>query len=58
MLIIGLYHPPSFQYDEGDLIITIIDRCDTFLGMYPNGVVLCGGDLNRLDLDYLSTLSE
>ena len=20
MLIIGLYHPPSFQYDEGDLI--------------------------------------
>ena len=55
MLIIGLYHSPSFQYDEGDLIDTIIDRCDTFLDMHPNGVVLCEGDLNRLDLDCLST---
>ena len=40
---------------EGDLIDTIIDRCDTSLDMHPNGVVLCGGDLNRLDLDCLST---
>ena len=55
MLIIGLYHPPSFKYDEGNLIDTIIDRCDTFLDMHRNGVVLCGGDLNRLDLDRLST---
>ena len=43
--------------DEGDLIDTIIDRCDTFLDMHPNGEVLCGGDLNRLDLDCLSTSS-
>lgn len=57
MLITGLYHPPSFQYDEGDLIDTIIDRCDTFLNMHPNGVILYGGDLNRLDLDCLSTSS-
>ena len=57
MLIIRLYHPPSFQYDEGDLIDAIIDRCDTSLDMHPNGVVLCGGDLNRLDLDCLSTSS-
>ncbi|PFX29447.1 Fibrinogen C domain-containing protein 1 [Stylophora pistillata] len=57
MLMTGLYHPPSFHYDEGDLIDTIIDRCDTFLDMHPNGVVLCGGDLNRLDLDCLSTSS-
>ena len=55
MLIIGLYHPPSFKYDEGNLIDTIINRCDTFLGMHPHGVVLCGGDLNRLDLDCLSS---
>ena len=54
ILIIGLYHPPSFKYDEGNLIDTIINRCDTFLDMHPNGVVLCGGDLNRLDLDCLS----
>ena len=38
MLIIGLYHPPS--YDEGDLTDFIIDRCDTFLDIHPNGVVL------------------
>ena len=55
MLIIGLYHPPSLKYDEGNLIDTAIDRCDTFLDMHLNGVVLCGGDLNRLDLDCLST---
>ena len=23
--------------DEGDLIDTIFDRCDTFLDMHPNG---------------------
>ena len=57
MLLIGLCHPPSFQYDEGDLIDTIIDRCDTFLDMHPNRVVLCGGDLNRLDLACLFTSS-
>ena len=55
ILIIGLYHPPSFKYDEGNLIDTIINRCDTFLDMHPHGVVLCGGDLNRLDLDCLSS---
>ena len=55
MLIIGLYHPPSFQYDEGDLINTITDFCDKFLEIYPNGAVhICGGDLNRLDLGSLS----
>ena len=26
MLMIGLYHPPSFKYDEGNLIDTIINR--------------------------------
>ena len=57
MLITRLYHPPSFQYDEGDLIDTIIDGCDTFLYMHPNGVVLCGGDLNQIYLDCLSTSS-
>ena len=45
------------SFDEGDLIDTIIDRCDTFLDMHPNGEVLCGGDLNRVDLDCLSTSS-
>ena len=38
MLITGLYHPPS--YDEGDLTDSVIDRCDTFLDIHPNGVVL------------------
>lgn len=51
MLIIGLYYFLSFYYDEGDFIDIIIDCCDIFLDMYLNGVVFCGGDLNRLDLD-------
>ena len=45
------------SFDEGDLIDTIIGRGDTFLDMYSNGEVLYGGDLNRLDLDCLSTSS-
>ena len=57
MLIIGLYDPLSFQYDEGDVIDPIIARSDTFLDIQPNGVVLCGGNLNRLHLDCLSTSS-
>ena len=52
MLIIGLYHPPRFQYDESDLIDTIINRCDTFLDMHPNGVLLCGGDPIRSGLSF------
>ena len=43
------------SFDDDDLIDTIIDRCDTFLDMHPNEEVLCGGDLNRLDLDCLSS---
>ena len=57
MLIIGLYDPLSFQYEEGDVIDPIIARSDTFLDIQPNGVVLCGGNLNRLHLNCLSTSS-
>ena len=58
LLVIGVYHPPSkFQYREADLIDYISEISDNFLDRCPNGVVLCGGDLNHLDLNLLSIMS-
>ena len=57
MLVIGLDHPPKFKYEESDLIDAILGHCDVFLDSYPYGVILCGGDVNKLNLDQLSTLS-
>ena len=57
MLMCGIYHPPRSKYQEDDLIEYITDIVDQFLECHPNGLVLCGGDLNRLDLEKLSNLS-
>ena len=57
MLICGIYHPPKPRYPEDDLIEYIIDIVDDFLECNPSGLVVCGGDLNRLNLEKLSSLS-
>ena len=57
MLMCGIYHPPRSKYQEDDLIEYIMDIVDQFLECHPSGLVLCGGDLNRLDLEKLSNLS-
>ncbi|PFX21292.1 hypothetical protein AWC38_SpisGene14230 [Stylophora pistillata] len=57
MLVVGVYHPPSLKYSECDLIDCIIEPTDEFLDCFPDGVILCGGDLNQLDLYSLTTLS-
>ena len=57
MLMCGIYHPPRSKYQEDDLIEYITDIVDQFLDRHPSGLVLCGGDLNRLDLEKLSNLS-
>ena len=57
MLMCGIYHSPSSKYPEDDLIEYITDIADQFLACHPSGLVLCGGDLNRLDLEKLSNLS-
>ena len=53
MLVIGLYHPPKFKYEESNLVDAILEHCDMFLDTYSYGVILCGGDVNKLNLDQL-----
>ena len=57
LLIIGLYHSPKFANQEASLIEDITETSDKFLDSNPEGIVLCGKDLNHLDLDTLSVLS-
>lgn len=57
MLVIGVYHPPKVNYMENELIDTITSVTDDFLDSVPDGAILCGGDLNRLNLEHLSTVS-
>lgn len=60
MLMCGIYHiyhPPRSNYQEDDLIEYVTDIVDQFLERHPSGLVLCGGDLNRLDFEKLSNLS-
>ena len=57
MLVIGLYHPPKFKYEESNLVDAILKHCNMFLDTYSYGVILCGGDVNKLNSDQLSMLS-
>ena len=57
MLLCGIYNPPKPIYNQDDLIDHTTNIVDDFLELHPNGLVVCGGDLNRLDLNKLSTLS-
>ena len=52
-----IYHPLRSKYQEDDLIQYVTDTVDQFLEHQPSGLVLCGRDLNRLDLEKLSNLS-
>ena len=57
MLLVGVYHPPKVSYQEIELIDAITALADDFLDSVPEGVVLCGGDMNRLDLDSIVSAS-
>ena len=58
LLVIGVNHPPSkFQYREADSVDHVSEISDNFLDRCRNGVVLCCGDLNHLDLNLLSIMS-
>ena len=42
---------------EADLIGYLSDMADDFLELNPDGLFVCGGDLNRLNLDKLTDVS-
>ncbi|EDO40795.1 predicted protein [Nematostella vectensis] len=57
MLICGFYNPPKHDYRDEDLMSYLISFVDSVLDKHPDTVVVCGGDLNRLDLQELKALS-
>ena len=50
MLITGIYNPPKHKYKDADLMSYVVELVDFQLDKHPNTLVLCGGDLNRLDM--------
>ncbi|CAB3999472.1 Hypothetical predicted protein [Paramuricea clavata] len=57
MSIYGLYHPPRHNYLESDLLDYLINISDDVLDKYPDTVIVCGGDLNSLDIKHFEELS-
>ena len=54
MLICGLYNPPKHSYRDIDLmnyVISFVDFVD------PEAAIVCGGDVNRLDMQEFKALS-
>ena len=45
------------MYNETELMHHLTDIMDDFLEKYPDGLVVCGGDLNRLDIEHVSLIS-
>lgn len=57
MLICGLYNPPKHGYRDLDLINYIISFVDLVLNKHPEAAIVCGGDVNRLDMQEFKALS-
>ena len=57
ILLSGLYHPPKTTYQECDLMDYLVNFFDTMLDKHPNISIVCGGDLNRLDLTRLKRIT-
>ena len=57
MLMCGVYHPPKTTYMEVEVIDYLTNITDDFLEANPQGLIVCGGDLNRLDLEKLTSVS-
>ena len=56
-LIFGFYNPPKHQYREQDLIDYIISLMDNESEKHPDLVLLCGSDVNCLDVHEFQALS-
>ena len=57
ILLSGLNHPPKTTYQECDLMDYLVNFFDTKLDKHPNISIVCGGDLNRLDLTRLKRIT-
>ena len=57
MLICGLYNPPKHSYQDIDLMNYMISFVDFVLNKHPEAAIVCGGDVNRLDMQEFKALS-
>ena len=57
MLICGLYNPPKLSYRDIDLMNYIISFVDLVLNKHPEAAIVCGGNVNRLDMQEFNALS-
>ena len=56
MIVYGLYHPPTHNYLESNLMDYLLNRADDILDKVPDAVIVCGGDLNQLNINKLEQL--
>ena len=56
-LVCGMYYPPRHNYAEEDLMSSRTNIVDNELDEHPQTVVVCGGDLNKLNIDRLEKLT-
>lgn len=57
MLICGLYNPPNHSYRDLDLINYIISFVELVLNKHPEAAFVCGGNVNRFDMQEFKALS-
>lgn len=58
MRICSLYHLPKFRYQEYEPMNCLENLIDDALDKSPNTLIVCGGDLNQLDLKQLQHLTD
>ena len=56
-IVSGPYHPPTHKYLERDLMVDLLNRTYDSLDKVPDAVILCGGDLNQLNIKKLEELT-
>ena len=56
MIVCGLYHPPTPNYLEDNLMDHLLSRADDILDKVPVAVIVFGGDLNQHNINKLEQL--
>ena len=56
-LLCGVYNPPKHSYNEGDLMNHLLSFVDQTMDSHPGTVVVCGRDLNQLNIKQFEQLT-
>lgn len=56
-LVCGVYNPPKHIHNEGDLMNHLLSFVDQTMDSHPGTVVVCGGDLNQLNIKQVEQLT-